>query len=278
MLPKILNELFTIWVIKVKLLFAVKGGGGSQSFTRVVLWPEERNFKVNWLSSRGTTCSTSCWIFQLGHFFMLVAISDLVTWKVLSVILIQRNLKLFICCTSKKPQKTRCVCLCLLSSKIKNHLLIFFLTMCSWLFSGYHTARLLMSSGYEQEKYMYSHTKRGAGAGPTTSKQQKEKKLLEHCRAPFFPTDCTRKPMTFLPHLLIFRKKISVSLLNAKLKSAAFTEALFIIKVCENGGQWSQLLRIYVDRSIVFYEKPASQNTSSELGWVCSHVLRSDVK
>lgn len=38
---------------------------------------------------------------------MLVAISDLVTWKVLSVILIQRNLKLFICCTSKKkpPKK-----------------------------------------------------------------------------------------------------------------------------------------------------------------------------
>lgn len=31
---------------------------------------------------------------------MLVAISDFVTWKVLSVILIQRNLKLFICCTS----------------------------------------------------------------------------------------------------------------------------------------------------------------------------------
>lgn len=37
---------------------------------------------------------------------MLIAISDLVTWKVLSVILIQRNLKLFICCTSKKKQKT----------------------------------------------------------------------------------------------------------------------------------------------------------------------------
>lgn len=81
--------------------------------------------------------------------------------------------------------------------------------MCSWLFSGYHTARLLMSSGYEQEKYMYIHNKRGAGAGPTTSKQQKEKnQLLEHCRAPFFPTDCTRKSMTFLPHLLIFRKEI----------------------------------------------------------------------
>lgn len=81
--------------------------------------------------------------------------------------------------------------------------------MCSWLFSGYHTARLLMSSGYEQEKYMYIHNKRGPGAGPTTSKQQKEKnQLLEHCRAPFFPTDCTRKSMTFLPHLLIFRKEI----------------------------------------------------------------------
>lgn len=73
-------------------------------------------------------------------------------------------------------------------------------------------------------------------------------------------------------------KKFWVSLLNAKLKSAAFTEALFIIKVCEDGGQWSQLLRIYVDRSIVFYEKPASQNTSSEMGWVCSYVLQSDVK
>lgn len=72
--------------------------------------------------------------------------------------------------------------------------------------------------------------------------------------------------MTFLPHLLIFRKKVSVSLLNAKLKSAAFPEALFIIKVCEDGGQWSQLLRIYVDRSFVFYEKTASQNTSSEMG------------
>lgn len=149
--------------------------------------------------------------------------------------------------------------------------------MCSWLFSGYHTARLLMSSGYEQEKYMYIHNKRGAGAGPTTSKQQKEKnQLLEHCRAPFFPTDCTRKSIYHTYSFL--EKKFWVSLLNAKLKSAAFTEALFIIKVCEDGGQWSQLLRIYVDRSIVFYEKPASQNTSSEMGWVCSYVLRSDVK
>lgn len=72
--------------------------------------------------------------------------------------------------------------------------------------------------------------------------------------------------MTFLPHLLLFRQNVSVSLLNVKLKSAAFTEALIIIKVCEDGGQWSQLLRIYVDRPIVFYEEPASQNTSSEMG------------
>lgn len=151
--------------------------------------------------------------------------------------------------------------------------------MCSWLFSGYHTARLLMSSGYEQEKYMYIHNKRGAGAGPTTSKQQKEKnQLLEHCRAPFFPTDCTRKSMTFLPHLLIFRKEILSFIIECEAQISSIHRGFIYYQGVWRRGQWSQLLRIYVDRSIVFYEKPASQNTSSEMGWVCSYVLRSDVK
>lgn len=111
--------------------------------------------------------------------------------------------------------------------------------------------------------HVHPHQKRGRCWPDNKQTTKGKNQLLEHCRAPFFPTDCTRKSTTFLPHLLIFRQK--VSLLNVKLKSAALIEALFIIKVCEDGGQWSQLLRIYVDRSIVFYEKTASQNTSSEM-------------
>lgn len=79
--------------------------------------------------------------------------------------------------------------------------------MCSWLFSGYHTARLLMSSGYEQEKYMYIHNKRGAGAGPTTSKQQKEKKSTAWTLQSSVFSYWLHQEI-YLPHLLIFRKEI----------------------------------------------------------------------
>lgn len=149
--------------------------------------------------------------------------------------------------------------------------------MCSWLFSGYHTARLLMSSGYEQEKYMYIHNKRGAGAGPTTSKQQKEKKSTAWTLQSSVFSYWLHQEI-YLPHLLIFRKEILSFIIECEAQISSIHRGFIYYQGVWRRGQWSQLLRIYVDRSIVFYEKPASQNTSSEMGWVCSYVLRSDVK